>query len=228
VSAPEGPDAFLLSEALEHPYPLHRAHVITLGRGGDNHIVLPVQQVSRLHASIAHVDGAFEITDRGSTNGTLVNDELVPRRRLHERDVIRIGPIEFTFATQIVEQRTRANAGETQHIGLMAPHSFAGALSELGLPDIWQVLELGQKTGRLLVQRSADRGALYFSRGRAVHAELGALRGEEAALALLAMEHGTFRFFPSDSITEATTIRRPAASLLLEAARISDEATRED
>ena len=44
--------AWLVAEVLEEPYPLYRTAPVNLGRGSDNHVVLPVQQVSRIHATI--------------------------------------------------------------------------------------------------------------------------------------------------------------------------------
>ncbi len=53
-------------------YPVYRGQV-TIGRGADNDIVLPVSQVSRQHASIQCDREACRIVDGGSTNGTFVN-----------------------------------------------------------------------------------------------------------------------------------------------------------
>lgn len=44
----------------------------TIGRGPDNHVVLPVQYISRNHVRIGvRADGSIWLTDLGSTNGTL-------------------------------------------------------------------------------------------------------------------------------------------------------------
>lgn len=222
------PRAYLIAEVLEIPYPLEPDLVAHIGRSGDNHIVLPAPEVSRHHASIRWAYGAFELVDLGSMNGTRVNGELVTRRTLAESDAIRIGPVELIFGANILESIPRLGDTDTAHDWgpLVSESSFAGVLSHLRPEEVWQMLELGQKTGRLLLQHDRDRGAVYFERGHAIHAELGEVTGEEAALTLLTFQEGTFRFLPSARLDVRQTIRKPSASILLEAARRSDEASR--
>jgi hypothetical protein len=229
VGPQEALGAWLAADVLDKPYPLHRTFPVNIGRGTENHIVLPVQQVSRLHATIQWSKDAFEIIDRGSMNGTRVNGELVARRRMTDADSIRIGPIEFVFGTKAAES-ARPTANDTAHDWgpVVGQSSFVGVLAHLKLPEVWQMLELGHKTGRLVIQHGDQRGAIYFAQGRVVHAELGALVGEPAAIALLVMNTGTFRFLPSASIDAERTIHRAPTSILLEAARLADENTRED
>jgi two-component system cell cycle response regulator len=47
--------------------------------------------VSRRHASLEQVAGAYILTDRGSTNGTYVNDERIEQRKLRTGDRLRFG-----------------------------------------------------------------------------------------------------------------------------------------
>lgn len=220
--------AYLIAEVLEAPYPLHAGCSVNLGRGFDNHIVLPVQQVSRHHATLAWSRDGFEVFDRGSMNGTRVNGELVRRRRLDDGSVLKIGPIELIFSMHVLESVPRGGDCETaQDWGpLVGQSSFAGTLLHVRLREIWQMLELGQKTGCLLVQHGDQRGSVTFCDGRALHAEFGALQGDEAALALLLFDAGTFRFLPSPRVDASCTITRSSTALLLEATRLSDEATR--
>jgi hypothetical protein len=50
---------------------------ISLGRGEDNDVVIPHASVSRVHARLLRRDGAFELTDLNSTNGSFVNNQQV-------------------------------------------------------------------------------------------------------------------------------------------------------
>lgn len=64
---------------------------MTLGRGEDNDIVLPGQEVSRRHALLVIRDGQILLEDLGSANGTLVNGKGVAKATLAEGDQMRIG-----------------------------------------------------------------------------------------------------------------------------------------
>ena len=70
---------------------------VTLGRLPESEVVVPDSGASRQHARIRHADGEFVLTDLGSTNGTLVNDEAVRERTLEDGDRITIGETVFEF-----------------------------------------------------------------------------------------------------------------------------------
>lgn len=65
-----------------------------LGRSSRNTVVLDDSFASSDHAVITRRDGAWWLSDQGSTNGTYVNDTPVRDEvRLAPSDVIRIGEI---------------------------------------------------------------------------------------------------------------------------------------
>jgi class 3 adenylate cyclase/tetratricopeptide (TPR) repeat protein len=69
-----------------------------IGRGEHNHIRLNHPSISRDHALIRRVDGAYVLSDLDSANGTFVNDERVfGPRALAEGDLIRLAGLEFAF-----------------------------------------------------------------------------------------------------------------------------------
>jgi serine phosphatase RsbU (regulator of sigma subunit) len=71
---------------------------MTLGRHPDCEIVLEVGAVSREHARVIKVDDKFFLEDLKSRNGTFLNGEqLEGRRKLNERDQIRICDLVFIF-----------------------------------------------------------------------------------------------------------------------------------
>jgi hypothetical protein len=73
---------------------------IWIGRGLGCDIVLPFEAVSRAHAVLERVDGAFVLCDTGSSNGTYVEDEpLAPgtRRALPDGACIFFGSVEVKF-----------------------------------------------------------------------------------------------------------------------------------
>ncbi len=66
---------------------------LRIGRGADNAIVLEGDSVSRRHAHIEKRNGRWYAVDDGSTNGTYVNEEQIPRERLlNTNDRIKVGP----------------------------------------------------------------------------------------------------------------------------------------
>ena len=71
--------------------------VVTLGRLPDCDVVVSDAGASRQHARISQANGEFVLTDLGSTNGTLVNDEAVRERVLADGDRITIGEAVLEF-----------------------------------------------------------------------------------------------------------------------------------
>jgi pSer/pThr/pTyr-binding forkhead associated (FHA) protein len=80
------------------------SHLITLGRGADNDVVVPDVSISRFHAFVKEVGpDRWLMQDAGSTNGTTVNGQPVPRQghgpptELTSGDDVRLGQVELTF-----------------------------------------------------------------------------------------------------------------------------------
>ncbi|MEZ6016901.1 MAG: FHA domain-containing protein [Planctomycetota bacterium] len=73
---------------------------IELGRHPSNDIPIPSGSVSKRHAALIRLDGAYFIEDLGSTNGVLVNGVRLPvseRRRLYHGDNIRLSDQLFMY-----------------------------------------------------------------------------------------------------------------------------------
>jgi pSer/pThr/pTyr-binding forkhead associated (FHA) protein len=68
-----------------------------LGRALDNDIVVNHSSVSRHHASIEAVNGAFELRDLQSQNGTWVGEDRVTQKAIADGDRIKLGQAPFTF-----------------------------------------------------------------------------------------------------------------------------------
>ena len=64
---------------------------IVIGRDPSCDLELDDDSVSRQHASLEQVAGGYILTDRGSTNGTYVNDERIEQRKLRTCDRLRFG-----------------------------------------------------------------------------------------------------------------------------------------
>lgn len=66
-------------------------HPITIGRHADNHITIDNMAVSAHHAKINFDGQSLAVTDLGSRNGTLVNNEKITRSPLTHQDWVSIG-----------------------------------------------------------------------------------------------------------------------------------------
>ncbi len=71
---------------------------VSLGRGEDNDIVIPHASVSRTHARLLKRDGAYELTDLNSTNGSFVDDRQVRGSAVVANgSQLRLGDIRFVL-----------------------------------------------------------------------------------------------------------------------------------
>lgn len=114
---------------------------ISIGRGKDNDIVLRDHTVSRNHAEILKTREGYLITDLGSFNGTLVNEESIPSALLKHDDQIRIGLNKLTFLTKKEGALTSAapflltsegdNQDDIQQIIKSSPQDGLGVSAEL-------------------------------------------------------------------------------------------------
>ncbi|WP_373078774.1 FHA domain-containing protein [Zhongshania sp.] len=77
-------------------FPLDKERV-TIGRAADNDICIENLAVSGRHAAIETFQNDSFLVDLGSTNGTLVNGNLVTRHALRSGDHITIGKHSLTY-----------------------------------------------------------------------------------------------------------------------------------
>lgn len=101
---------------------------------------------------------------------------------------------------------------------------FRGVMRRVGLQEVLQMECLGRKSSVLEIFTSKVRGRIFICDGAIVHAESGALLGEVALYGLLALRGGEFNFQPFVE-PQRRTISGHWESLLMEAARLSDEGT---
>ncbi|MBI3933241.1 MAG: DUF4388 domain-containing protein [Acidobacteria bacterium] len=100
-----------------------------------------------------------------------------------------------------------------------------GRLSEMNLIDLFQSLELGQKTCALTLTKDSEECRMYFKDGQLHHAELGATFGDEAVYAVAGWSDASFQIdFNARSDQKSTT--RSTQGLLMEALRLLDEQNR--
>ncbi len=86
---------------------------VSIGRHGDNEVILPDPQVSRHHAEILMQGGRWVIADLGSANGTFVNGQQITGPHvLNHGDLLRVGQTQFRveIAGAIAAQDTLVEA----------------------------------------------------------------------------------------------------------------------
>ena len=71
---------------------------LTVGRGDGCHLRPASPSISNKHCEFVDRDGTIHVRDLGSTNGTLVNDQVITEEvALKEGDRIKVGPLDFTL-----------------------------------------------------------------------------------------------------------------------------------
>jgi pSer/pThr/pTyr-binding forkhead associated (FHA) protein len=213
------------------PLTLPHTGTVVLGRGQGAHLRLGDPDTSRRHAEITCQPGQCVLRDLGSTNGTWVNGKRVELHTLRPGDRIEIGSHEIAFCEV-----------ETQGVGPSAPgeeaqtrfaersttsESFRGDLAEIPPFAVLQILEMGRKTGVLVLDSDGSSGKLWLRRGDPIHAQTKSQVGFDAALALVHARSGRFTFEP-EVAPDTTTIEATVTELLLEASRRLDEGLLEE
>ena len=106
--------------------------------------------------------------------------------------------------------------------GALPQGGFRGMMRRVGLQEVLQMECLGRKSSVLEIFTGKVRGRIFICDGSIVHAESGALQGEVALYGLLALRGGEFNLLPFNE-PPRRTIEGQWESLLMEAARLSDE-----
>ena len=99
---------------------------------------------------------------------------------------------------------------------------FRGMMRRVGLQEVLQMECLGRKSSILEVFTGKVRGRIFICDGSIVHADSGSLQGEVALYGLLGLRTGEFNLQPFVEPSRRT-IQGQWESLLMEAARLSDE-----
>jgi len=93
--------AFLYNKLTNERYPLNQS-VSKIGRDQTNNISLTHDHyISRHHAWVLQMQGGYWVEDLGSTNGTMINGELLgERRQINPGDRLTVGKTELVFVVE--------------------------------------------------------------------------------------------------------------------------------
>lgn len=104
--------------------------------------------------------------------------------------------------------------------------AIRGSLREASLPDVLQLLSMGNKVGLLTIDRGDQVGRIYFDAGRIAYAEIEhrQLSAEEAVYLMFTWDDGAFNFEPAIPPPDGVQVSSiDPQSVLLEGARRVDE-----
>ncbi len=124
------------------------------------------------------------------------------------------------LALKISRHLIRKGMGRTQR-------GVSGSLREMQFTDIVQILSAGEKNVVIHLEKETQKGKVYIRRGEVIHAVTGPLTGEAAFYALMGWSDATFQVTPCDTFPERT-IEASLMSLLMEGARLMDEASADE
>jgi pSer/pThr/pTyr-binding forkhead associated (FHA) protein len=230
----------------EAPIRIPEKGKVTIGRGEKNSIILTEPRVSRNHAQIEWQKSMnlHVVSDVGSKNGTYVNGfKLMPNdpKPLDDWDKIRIASTVFTvrlvddpsiLKNEFRELRDRVQSDVTEIIDLSkisteeSQPAFSGDLEHLCPIELFQMLEVGRKTGMLAVKTALGEGTFAIRNGEILTAQFGNAQGEKGVYEVLRCCQGTFAFNPQSEIPDTPQITTNTTMLLMEGCRLMDEANR--
>ncbi|MFP4600862.1 MAG: DUF4388 domain-containing protein [Persicimonas sp.] len=229
-------------------FPLEQDTEILIGRSSELDMVLVEDMVSRKHARISARNGALEIEDFGSTNGTFVNGEKISKSRLKEGDRVLIGTniIKLVHRDQIeaasdapgmsAAQEANASAQDTGRMPPAAPSnrttgatltgSISGLIEEVPLPDLLQLFSTSRKSGVLVIRTEVDTAKIYLREGRVFYSTINddpEISPHKAFYRVLAWKTGTFSLEQPTDETFEEEMNESIENLLMEGMRQLDE-----
>jgi pSer/pThr/pTyr-binding forkhead associated (FHA) protein len=209
---------------------------IIVGRSSDLEMVLVEDMVSRKHARIFWDNDQIEIEDLGSTNGTFVNGEKIKRATLKEGDRVLIGtsilkviaserPVSAAPNIERSKENLETAAAATAQKTSVRT-TMSGAIDEIPLPDLLQLLSSSKKTGVLVVRCDDGAGSIHLRKGQAVFAvidERTDVSPLKTIFRLLTWTTGSFDFDAVESGTFPNEIDLSVPEILMEGLRQIDE-----
>jgi len=233
-------------------FPLDSDREVVIGRGDDANLQIVEDTISRKHARIFFRNDEIVIEDL-SKNGTYVNGRLIQKAVLLPSDLVYIGqsvlkvtiprhapaPVfaragngpaisfEDTVITGIpTPARLVAPFNKPQPVGSSTTEHFRGALGDIALTDLLQLLSTSRKSGMLVVRSADMQGKIFIEKGKIIYAtmdEVEPVNPQKVFYRLLRWGNGNFEFDSLPHRNFPTRINESTDHLLLEAMHELDE-----
>ncbi|MGD9200043.1 MAG: DUF4388 domain-containing protein [Chitinispirillia bacterium] len=100
--------------------------------------------------------------------------------------------------------------------------ALQGNVEDSRVSEVFQFVEIGKKTGCLLVEDRKPSGIVYFKDGIIIYAKTKNNRGQKAVFEILSFDRGQF-VFVLDKKPKAPNCSIPTLGILMEWTRINDE-----
>lgn len=104
---------------------------------------------------------------------------------------------------------------------------ISGTLADMSFTDIIQSLTTGEKDVEIQLQRGNKKGVIYIQQGDVIYAQAQGLEGQDAFYRMMTWQEGEFVITACTAVPPRN-IYESAMSLLMEGARIADEAQVQD
>jgi pSer/pThr/pTyr-binding forkhead associated (FHA) protein len=135
----------------------------SLGRGGDNDLVLPHPSISRKHAFLKSEEGKILVTDLESKNGTFINNNrLTNSGHIQPGDTIKFGEVAFTYKEEILVEPALSRSEQGVEVKLICQEGL-----EKGFEFIFNSKEMTlgrERTNNIpILHRSISRRHCKFS-----------------------------------------------------------------
>jgi CheY-like chemotaxis protein len=105
---------------------------------------------------------------------------------------------------------------------LSGDSEISGSISQVSIPDLWQMLSLNRKSGIIQVDGEGLSGSIYIEKGEIVSAVSRNTSGEKALFRIVPLKEGRFRFIPG-RVNVRRTVHAPGQHVILEGLRHFDE-----
>lgn len=105
----------------------------------------------------------------------------------------RFPSIQMYFARLLVDRLAKSNIERTHQLA----KGMAGSLTEISPPELFQALNMAQKTGKLILNLTDGRAMISFRDGDVVWAEYNDMTGIDAFFEIVKQVRGNFKFDPA-------------------------------
>jgi serine phosphatase RsbU (regulator of sigma subunit) len=178
-----------------------------IGRSADNDLAIPDLSLSREHARVLRRDDLYFILDRGSRNGTFLNDRPVKGElALRDGDVVRLGETTLIFreeGSSGVRFADAATALGQGSVSIPAADIISSTFRGASAQDA-RLLDVFARASRMLIAKG-EAADVY---NEVLNAAMDAVHAERGALMLLEGK-------PPELVSKATVIRQGDPALVV-------------